>query len=108
MSTKHTGHEDVDLARETIYDSQGQRITEDYIEAAVAEVEADETQLDETRAIFPPRGRPSLSRPGTHSPRVEARVPDALKTGLAQLAHRLGRRESDLVREALEEYLAHH
>lgn len=109
MSTQHPhGEETVDLDREAFYDSQGRRITEDYLAAAVAEVESDEVELDAAQAVFPPRGRPSLSEPGTHSPRVDVRVPRALKHELAVYAQRVGCRESDVVRQALEEYLACH
>ena len=50
-------------------------------------------------------GRPSLSAPGTHSPRLNFRVPQAVKDRLTEVAHTQGRRESDVAREALEKYL---
>ena len=50
-------------------------------------------------------GRPSLTAPGTHSPRLNFRVPQAVKDRLTQVAHTQGRRESDVAREALEKYL---
>lgn len=108
MNTQHHTDEDVDLGREEFYDSQGRRITEDYVADAVAEIESTDAPIDEDQAVFAPRGRPSLTRPGTRSPRVDVRVPHNLKVELDRLAHMQGRRESDVVREALEEYLAHH
>ena len=50
-------------------------------------------------------GRPSLTAPGEHSPRLNLRVPQPLKDRLAQTAREQGRRESDVVREALSVYL---
>jgi hypothetical protein len=49
-------------------------------------------------------GRPPVGSAGP-SPVVHARVPRALKDGLAELAAREHRRESDVVREALATYL---
>lgn len=106
--SSHAEEEFLDLNREPVYDSQGRRIDEDYVAAAVADVESDEVALDEDQAIYPRRGRPSLSQPRARSPRVDTRVPTGLKAQLEQLAHRQHRSESDVVREALEEYLARH
>jgi len=50
-------------------------------------------------------GRPSLTAPGTHSPRLNFRVPQTVKDRLTQVAHIQRRRESDVAREALEKYL---
>lgn len=98
----------VDLDREAVYDSAGRRITENYIAAAVDAIERDDVALDEDAAIYPQRGRPSLTRPGTHSPRVDLRVPQGTKARLARCAHQTGRSESDVVRDAIEDYLARH
>lgn len=54
------------------------------------------------------RGRPSLTAPGEHSPKITARVTPALKQEIAALAAREGRRPADVVRDALEEYVASH
>lgn len=54
------------------------------------------------------RGRPSLTGPGEHSPKISARVPPVLKQQIADLAARDGRRPADVVRAALEEYVAAH
>ena len=53
-------------------------------------------------------GRPSLTAPGTHSPALNLRVSQGTKTELERLAASLGKRQSDIVREALEEYLVRH
>ena len=107
--TEHShGEETVDLGREAFSDQQSRRITEEYLATAVAEIESDDTQLEQARAVFPRRGCPSLSEPGIHSPRVEVRVPRALRYELAVYAQRVGCRESDVVCQALAEYLACH
>lgn len=96
----------IDLDREVVYDTHGRRITEADAEAAADAFERDD--LDILEVTYSRGGRPSLSGPGTHSPRVEARVPEELKDAVDRLAGTQGRRESELVREALEEYLARH
>ena len=53
-------------------------------------------------------GRPSLTAPGAHSPVLNLRVSQVTKEQLEHLAEESGRRQSDLVREALTEYLARH
>jgi predicted HicB family RNase H-like nuclease len=85
---------DVDLEAEDIRDSQGRRITQDYVEQAVA---------DTYERLS--RGRPSLSGRGEHSPEVRARVPRQLKEQLTRAAEEQGRSPSAVVREALERYL---
>lgn len=54
------------------------------------------------------RGRPSLTGPGEHSPKISARVPSILKQQITELAARDGRRPAEVVRAALEEYVAAH
>jgi len=54
------------------------------------------------------RGRPSLTAPGQHSPRVTARVHPDVKASVEAVAERDGKRPTDIVREAIEEYLAVH
>lgn len=54
------------------------------------------------------RGRPSLTAPGEHSPKVAVRVRPDLKASIEDIAERDGRRTADVVREALEEYVAGH
>ncbi len=86
---------DVDLDRDVVVDQHGRRITEqrarDLAEDAVRTVRA---------------GRPSLTSPGQRSPEVKARVPADLRQRLTEEAQRRGTTTSELVREALEEYLA--
>ncbi|MHA6805650.1 ribbon-helix-helix domain-containing protein [Salinifilum ghardaiensis] len=101
-----TDGEFIDLEAEVVYDTHGRRITEADAEAAADAFEADD--LEALEVTYPRGGRPSLSSPGAHSPRVDVRVPRGLKVALDRLAHTQGRRESELVREALEEYLARH
>lgn len=85
---------DVDLEAEDIRDSKGRRITQAYVDGAVADVH-------ERLA----RGRPSLTGPGTHSPQVSFRVPARLRDEAERLAAERGESLSQLAREALEEYL---
>lgn len=50
-------------------------------------------------------GRPRLGAKAGQSPVVRARVPQALKEGVAALAEREHRAESDIVREAVAAYV---
>jgi hypothetical protein len=50
-------------------------------------------------------GRPSLTAPGEHSPRLNFRVPQPVKDRLTQVAHDQNRLESEVARDALAEYL---
>lgn len=52
-------------------------------------------------------GRPPLGAKGGQSPVVRARVPQALKDRVAEIAKSEDRKESDVVRDALAEYVAH-
>jgi len=54
------------------------------------------------------RGRPSLTHPGVHSPQVSSRVNPELKTAIEDIASRDGIRPADVVRQALQEYVATH
>ena len=54
------------------------------------------------------RGRPSLSGPGKTSPNLTVRLPVAARVRLDDAAHREGRRVSDVVRQAIDEYLERH
>lgn len=103
-----TDTEDVDLTRETVSDQQGQRITADEADQASQALETGNIAVDEATIVYPRRGRPSLSAPGAHSPRVDTRVPREIKSRLESLARAQHRAESEVIREALEEYLARH
>lgn len=60
--------------------------------------------LDElTRVVL---GRPSLGSRTGASPVLRARVPQALKDRVAELARRENRKESDVVRDAVAAYVA--
>lgn len=85
----------VDLEVEEYYDSKGNRIDDAYVERAVADVH-------EKLAA----GRPSLTRPGAHSPAVSFRVPEDLRRRAEARAAKEGTTLSRLAREALERYLA--
>jgi predicted HicB family RNase H-like nuclease len=51
-------------------------------------------------------GRPSLSTPRQASPELKARVPVELRERVQQEARRRGISQSELLREALEQFLA--
>jgi len=51
-------------------------------------------------------GRPSLTGPGQHSPALNLRVSVDTKRRLEAFAMAHGRRQSDVVRQALDEFLA--
>jgi hypothetical protein len=69
------------------------------------------TQLTETRAAAysrrVPRGRPSLSAHGAHSPKVNLRISETMKRDLERIATAKGIRQSDVIRAALIEWLKH-
>lgn len=50
-------------------------------------------------------GRPSLTGHGKHSPALNLRIPQGDKDELEAVASRQGRRISDVVREAVRQYL---
>ncbi|MGH3502357.1 MAG: ribbon-helix-helix protein, CopG family [Nocardioidaceae bacterium] len=85
---------DVDLETEDVRDSEGRRITQEYVDKAVADVHEHVA-----------RGRPSLTGRGKHSPQVSFRVPTGLREGAERLAAERGETISQLAREALEEYV---
>ncbi len=113
MKISEQGSGRVDLDHEVRHDTRGNRITETDANDTANAIERNELAIDESRVVYPRRGRgrPSLSeaaRPGEPSPKVEARVPPALKSRLARHAGEHGRPAADVVREAIEEYLARH
>ena len=95
MSPKYVAGPDIDLDDEVVLDKKGQRITE-----ARARKIATETLA---KAGV---GRPSLTAPGRHSPEVKARVPEELHVRLQEAAQREHTSTSNLIRKALEQYLA--
>jgi len=88
---------DADLEQEDLRDSRGRRITQDYVDAAVADVHEKVA-----------RGRPSLSAAGHRSPQVTFRLPSELRDRAEAQARQEGTKVSDVARRALEEYLARH
>jgi hypothetical protein len=86
--------EDVDLDQESI-SVGGRRLTE-----------ADAEELaDRIRGV---RGRPSIdttAERGSHSPRVAFRVSEQTRNDVAEIAKLDGVRESEIFRQALEEYI---
>lgn len=95
MSRKHTIGPDIDLDVEVVLDKKGRRITEQ---------RAGKIAADALRKAG--AGRPSLTAPGRRSPEVKARVPSEMRDRLHQAAERRGVSASELVREALDRYLA--
>ena len=92
-NSKYVLGRDIDLDKEVVRDSRGNRITSKRAEKLVEEVIA--------QAV----GRPSLTGPSKVSPEIKARVPEKLKLALEQEAKRQGQTPSALIRQALEEYL---
>ena len=88
---------DADLEQQDLRDSRGRRITQNYVDAAVADVH---DKLG--------RGRPSLSAAGHRSPQVTFRLPSDLRDRTEAQARQEGTKVSDVARRALEEYLARH
>ena len=95
MSAKYTIGPDVDLDVDVVLDKGGRRITER---------RAEEIAADALRKAGV--GRPSLTAPGQRSPEIKARVPSELRDRLREAAQRRGVSASELVREALDQYLA--
>lgn len=91
---------DVDLdAEEFIY--HGERLTLER-----AEQIAEQTLAEARRRNLIPGGK-SLSRDGTHSPRLQFRVPQQLHDDAERAARKEGVSLSALARHALEEYVRH-
>ena len=86
---------------ETLHDSKGNPITQEYLDEVTGEAETG-YNLGE---LTPTRGRPSLTGRG-ESPQVRFRVPTDLRARAAERAKAEGKTVSQLAREALEHYLA--
>ena len=69
-----------------------------------------ESRADEVAAEVLARtpGRPSLSGAREHSPSLTIRLPQQERARLDRLAASQGRKTAELVREALQDYLARH
>lgn len=92
--------EDVDLDTEVVRLPDGRRLTNE-----LAEQLAQRTLLEARRRNLVP-GRKSLSGGGIHSPRVQFRVPESLRSAADKRAAEEGISLSVLAREALEHYLS--
>ena len=88
---------DLDLGHEDVRDRQGRRITQEYVDRAVADVRRRTG-----------RGRPSLTGRAKASPQVTFRLPSTLREEAEAQAREEGTRVSVVARRALEEYLARH
>lgn len=84
---------DVDLEKEVVLLPSGERLTTAVVDRIVDEVHARMA------------GRPSLTAPGSRSPEVKARVPEATKARLDAVAAERGTTASVIIREALDAYL---
>ena len=84
----------VDLDEEVLLTPSGSRYS-------AADASADIDYILERRG----RGKPSLSGKGA-SPQIGVRLPVDLRARLAERAKREGRKESEIVREALAAYLS--
>jgi hypothetical protein len=88
---------DVDLDREDIRDRAGRRITQQYVDEAVADIRARTG-----------RGRPPLAGTGSASPQVTFRLTAELRAQVEDQARKEGTQVSEVARKALEKYLARH
>jgi hypothetical protein len=93
VRVKYTLGKDINLDKEIVLDTNGRRITE-YRARQIAR---------QTHQLVV--GRPSLTAAGVHSPEIKARVPMKLKKSLQSEAKRRGQTSSELVRQAVEEFL---
>jgi hypothetical protein len=84
--------ETLDHTAEDVYDVDGDKITQETVDDLVVEAH---------RVM----GRPSLTGPGEHSPRLVSRIPRSLDDRLNAYVEKTGRRRSSVVREALERFL---
>lgn len=92
--------EDVDLDEEDVRLPDGRRLTNELAEQLARE------GLKEARRRNLIPGRKSLAGDGSHSPRVQFRLPESLRVAAEAKAKAEGVSLSVLAREALEHYLA--
>ncbi len=98
--TKDTRARDTDLDEEPVTLPNGTVLDEAAAEKLGEDVAA--------RAATRRRGRPSLTGPGVHSPKVSSRVTPELRKAIDTIAERDRVRPTEVVRRALEEYVATH
>ncbi|MDR1449750.1 MAG: ribbon-helix-helix domain-containing protein [Propionibacteriaceae bacterium] len=87
-------------ALDSLTDADFETVTPD--QAGVTAAEAEDLVMAAHKAM----GRPSLTGPGRRSPQLTLRLPASVNDQLTALAARQGRRRSDIVREAIDRYLA--
>lgn len=92
---------DVDLDETEVFYG-GERLTEARAEQIAAR------SLRELRTRNLVAGRKSLSGDGSHSPKIQYRVPADVRDRAARLAEQTGQSVSRISRLALEEYLERH
>ncbi|MEJ7834404.1 MAG: ribbon-helix-helix protein, CopG family [Nocardioides sp.] len=92
--TKYTDAGNVDLDVEVVRRKDGTRITE-----------ADAAEQGETIARHARSGRPSLSGGSKRSPQLGIRVSEDIHQRISARAKAEGKRVSDVVREAIENYV---
>ncbi|GIH73340.1 ribbon-helix-helix domain-containing protein [Sphaerimonospora thailandensis] len=95
---------EIDSESEEIYDTKGNRITDEYVAQAIADVHR---AIDEGRVSVPTGrgGRPSLTGESRHSPRISFRIPEELCEHAKARARQEGKTISALARVAFEQYL---
>ncbi len=91
---------EVDLDEEDVWLPDGRRLTNELAEKMAREGAAEARRRD----LIP--GGKSLAGDGSHSPRVQFRVPESLRAAAEAKAAAEGVSLSVLAREALEHYLA--
>ena len=87
---------EVDLDAVEIYDSQGRRIDQAYVDDVVSYAH---------EVLTRPVGRPSLTGASQHSPQVSFRVTPQMKQEAVRLAQQRGLSLSGLARQALADLL---
>lgn len=92
--------EDVDLGEEDVRLLDGRRLTDEL----ATKIARDAVAEARRRNLIP--GGKSLAGDGSHSPRVQFRVPESLRAAAEAKAAAEGVSLSVLAREALEHYLA--
>lgn len=101
---------DYDPDQQPAYTDDGRLITHEMLDEWADElaVESAGAPVDPStiRIVSTGRGRPSLTGPGHHSPKIQARVPPDLAARTEQRARRDGTSVAAVVRRALEDYLA--
>lgn len=83
---------------------EGEELTPEVLEELAAEAEAGYEKVNGEVTYL---GRPALSRSGP-SKQLRVRIEPELDRSISTIAERQGRSVSELARDALREYVAHH